>query len=218
MTANSAQHRPDRHFLAISDSASLFVPAWKPPACLEYLIGMTETECPTIVFVGAANGDSAAKQALFYGMADRVAFTPRVLSLFSLSDDRPERMFAGADAIYIDGGSTRNLLALMREWRADEALADSYRAGIPVAGASAGANLMFEWGLTDSVLTRIDPLAGLGLIPGTISVHHSTRPDRPAAFEKLMETQPEGAPRYLLKDGQFAHFQNEECVQVVDIP
>ncbi|MXO69398.1 hypothetical protein GRI72_11240 [Altererythrobacter marinus] len=146
MAPGTPARAPGRNFLAISDSSSFFVAGWKEPACLRYLVEMAGVSRPTIVFVGAANGDCANKQAQFFRLAERAAFVPRTLSLFALADDRPETFFAGADAIYVDGGSTRNLIALMREWGADRALIDAYRAGVPVAGASAGANLMFEWG------------------------------------------------------------------------
>jgi peptidase E len=212
MAPGTPARAPGRNFLAISDSSSFFVAGWKEPACLRYLVEMAGVSRPTIVFVGAANGDCANKQAQFFRLAERAAFVPRTLSLFALVDDRPETFFAGADAIYVDGGSTRNLIALMREWGADRALIDAYRAGVPVAGASAGANLMFEWGLTDSVVTRIDPIRGLGAIPGTVSVHHSTRPDRARALARHMACQPEGAPACLLDDGEFAHFRNEKLL------
>ena len=41
-----------------------------------------------------------------------------------------------------------------------------------------GANIMFEWGMTDSVKTRIEAIRGIGLLKGTISVHSDARSDR----------------------------------------
>ncbi len=209
-----------QQFLAISDSPSFFVQQWKEPFYLRQLKAMTGRDEPRIVFVGAANGDSVDKQVMFYKLADRVPFRPAVLSLFALNDDNPESFFAGADAIYIDGGSTRNLLALLREWGADQALRSAYADGVVIAGASAGANLMFEWGMTDSVRTRIDAVAGMGLVKGSISVHHNVRRDRQEAFKRHLGAMDDLTPSYILCDGAAIRFLNgkpAETFGVVEI-
>ncbi len=199
----------DRHILAISNSAALFVETWQPPHMARYLIGLTGKERPVICHIGAANGDSVEKSGRFFALAQRAGFEARHLNLFALEEGDPDRFFSGVDAIYLDGGSTRNLRAILREWSADTALRRAYEAGIVVAGASAGANILFEWGMTDSIKTRIEPTRGLGLLKGSVSVHANARSDRNEALQRHLGGPDASFPAYSLDDGTALHFRND---------
>lgn len=197
---------PARQAFCISDSQSLFVPEWEEPLLARAMAGLAPSPAPTICYVGAAKGDHPDRLLGFYRLAERIGFRPSTLNLFTPLTDDPDAFFAGADIVYVDGGSTRNLLALLREWGADCALRHAYDRGVVLAGASAGANMIFEWGLTDSVRTRIDPIAGLGILPGTISVHHDANPLRPAAYEAFLTDRRATGPAFSIDDGVALHF------------
>ncbi len=195
-----------KHILAMSNSSAFFVEPTQPPYLAQYLVELTCKNDPVIVHVGAANGDSSEKAGKFFALAKRASFEPRHLNLFALDDGDPQTFFADADAIYIDGGSTRNLKALLSEWSADEALRRAYESGVVISGASAGANIVFQWGMTDSIKTRIEPVRGLGLINGTVSVHSDARLDRGEALERHLQGKDAEYPAYALEEGTALHF------------
>lgn len=199
-------HPLRRQAFCISDSPSLFVPEWEEPTLARALLALAARAAPTICYVGAAKGDHPDRLLGFYNLAERLGFRPRTLNLFSPLTDDPDQYFDGVDVIYVDGGSTRNLMALLREWRADEAIRKAYDRGVVLAGASAGANMMFDWGLTDSVRSRIDPIAGLGILPGTIGVHHDAHPLRPSAFAVFLQDPRASGPAFAIDDGVALHF------------
>ena len=204
-----------RQALMLSNSSALFVEQWQDPVLAKHIVGLIGKPHPVICHIGAANGDSPAKTDKFYALAMRVGFEPRHLNLFALEDDKPDTFFDGVDGIYIDGGSTRNLRDLLKELYADRALRDAYNSGQVIIGASAGANIMFEWGMTDSVRTRIEPTRGLGLLPGSISVHSDVRADRVESFARYLASADARFPAYALDDGTCLHFVNEALAQCV---
>lgn len=200
--------RTNRQILAMSNSSALFVEPDERPVFAHYLMAMTGKERPVICYVGAANGDSSEKSEKFFALSKRAGFEPRHLNLFALDDGDPDTFFDEVDAIYIDGGSTRNLRALLREWSADDAIRSAYRCGVVVSGASAGANILFDWGITDSVKTRIEATRGMAVLPGTMSVHSDVRADRGEALEKHLRSEHASFPAYTLNDGTALHFED----------
>ncbi|MEM1051567.1 MAG: Type 1 glutamine amidotransferase-like domain-containing protein [Pseudomonadota bacterium] len=203
--------------LAISNSSALFDDASENAVMGNYILEMIGCSKPVVCHVGAANGDSIERADRFFSLAKRIGFQPQHLNLFDLNDGDPTSFFRDVDAIYIDGGSTRNLKALLKEWQADRALAEAYAAGIPLVGASAGANILFEWGMTDSVRTKIAPVQGLGLIEGSISVHSNVRKDRVVAFKDHMSSPQAKFPAYSLNDGAALHFIDGVLAAVVSL-
>ncbi|WFL77709.1 Type 1 glutamine amidotransferase-like domain-containing protein [Altererythrobacter arenosus] len=197
-----------RQFIALSDSASLFVPSWRPTHLLDYILDSSAQPNPIVRYVGAAKGDQPQRINAFFNLAERAKFRPEVLSFFELQDGNPGSFFSGADIIFIDGGSTRNLLAIFREWGAVPALKDAYEARTVIVGASAGASMMFEWCLTDSIRTAIMPWEGIGLIPGTICVHHNARQERRQALSSFLSSGGARFPAYALDDGVGLHFED----------
>ncbi len=208
---------PSRQALAISDSASIFAPAWQRPLMLEYLLSLSPSDNPVLLYVGTAKGDSAYRIAQFYQLAERVRCRPKVLSFFELDSGDPRRFFVGADIIFIDGGSTRNLLAIMREWDALPALQRAYDSGVIVAGASAGASVLFDWCITDSARQELAPLEGIGMLSGSICVHHGVRPDRETTFSSFLEGGDAAFPAYGLEDGVALHFLNEKLLHIIGV-
>jgi peptidase E len=95
-----------------------------------------------------------------------------VLSLFHLGESRldPVSHLLAQDAIYVGGGSMRNMLAIWREHGIDEAMRVAWHRGAVLAGLSAGAMCWFEGGVSMSG-GAAEPVPGLGLLPGSLSVH-----------------------------------------------
>ena len=199
---------PKRKFIALSDSASFFAASGQPARLLQFVLEVAELANPVMRYVGAAKGDRPEKIKAFCELADRGPFRPEILSFFELEEGNPASFFGGADIVFIDGGSTRNLLAILREWGAISALWEAYERGVLFVGASAGASMMFDWCLTDSIRTNIMPWQGIGLFPGTICVHHDARQERREALSRFMATGDVRFPVYALEDGVGLYFEN----------
>ncbi|MGW7682697.1 Type 1 glutamine amidotransferase-like domain-containing protein [Kribbella sp. NPDC054772] len=170
---------------------------------------------PRVCFVPTASGDSE-------GYSDRflAAFGPEraeatVLSLFKRSVGDLDAFVLEQDVVYVGGGNTANLLAIWRLHGLDVALEKAYRAGVVMAGISAGMNCWFEASVTDSFDTNgCGPLDdGLGLLPGSACPHYDGEALRRDTFLGLVESGfPEG---YAAEDGVALHFTNGRLANVV---
>lgn len=130
-------------------------------------------------FVGTASGDDPERLARF-----RLRIAPRVASATTLplaADARAAAAWvAGLDLIYVGGGDTDRLLDHWRVAGIDRVLADAARAGVVLAGVSAGAICWFDCALArraDGALARID---GLGLVAGSCCAHYAEAERRSA--------------------------------------
>jgi peptidase E len=88
-----------------------------------------------------------------------------------------EEVVLEQDIIYVGGGSMRNLLAIWQAHGLDELLVRAWRSGTVLAGLSAGAMCWFQGGVTRSSGAP-EPLAGLGVLDGSLTVHTDGEPER----------------------------------------
>jgi peptidase E len=149
------------------------------PLLDDFVLSLAERDEPRVLFLPTASGDTTAQINAFL---DRFAGRPCThehLSLFRLRDaGRPLReIVLEQDIIYAGGGSMRNLLAIWRAHGLDALLLEAWRQGTVLAGLSAGAMCWFEAGVTRSSGPP-EPLAGLGLLAGSLSVHADGEPER----------------------------------------
>lgn len=159
------------------------------PLLDEFILSLAGRREPRILFLPTASGDPAAQILAFrdrYGGRHCVA---EHLSLFRLHgrDISLEETILGQDVIYVGGGSMRNLLAIWRAHGLDELLVEAYRRGVVLAGLSAGAMCWFEGGVTKSSGPP-EPIAGLGLLKGSMSVHADGEPDRLPIYLECVRT------------------------------
>jgi dipeptidase E len=134
---------------------------------------------PRILFLPTASGDTTTQIGAFHArFSDRVCVAEH-LSLFRLSESRRplQEIVLSQDILYVGGGSMRNLLAIWRAHDLDRLLICAWRAGIVLAGISAGAMCWFEGGITRSSGVP-EPLPGLGLLSGSLTVHADGEPER----------------------------------------
>jgi peptidase E len=145
----------------------------------DFVLGLAAAPEPRILFLPTASGDAAAQIAAFRSRFGERACRPERLSLFRLQGlDRPLReIVLEQDVVYCGGGSMRNLLAIWRAHGLDAILREAWECGIVLAGLSAGAMCWFEGGVTRSSGPP-QPIAGLGLLPGSFSVHADGEPER----------------------------------------
>lgn len=153
------------------------------PALDAYILSLSPVPRPRILFLPTASGDPHEQITRFEGAFRSWSSRLRVLPLFRLEElDEPlESLILNQDIIYVGGGSMRNLLALWRAHGVAELLQEAHRRGTILAGLSAGAMCWMEGGVSKSTGTP-EPADGLGLVPGSLSVHASQQPERGAIY------------------------------------
>ena len=151
----------------------------RSPALDELVLSLTGKPVPKICFLPTASGDQRDQAMRFHERFSAWPCQPSVLWLFHLARDRmdPVKHLLAQDAIYVGGGSMRNMLAIWREHGIDGAMRRAWEAGVVLAGLSAGAMCWFEGGVSESG-GRPQPAAGLGLLSGSLSVHMDSEPER----------------------------------------
>ena len=107
----------------------------------------------------------------------------------------------------------RNMLAIWREHGIDDAMRTAWERGIVLAGLSAGAMCWFEGGVSMSG-GQPEVVHGIGLLPGSLSVHLDGESERLPVYEHAVAT---GAlaPGYAADDGAAVVFRGtrlSECV------
>lgn len=190
--------------------------AAEPSAALDALVlRLTGRPVPRICFLPTASGDQREQVIRFQ---ERFAAWPcerSVLSLFHLADARidPPAHLLSQDAIYVGGGSMRNMLAIWREHGIDRTMREAWEAGIVLAGVSAGAMCWFDGGVSRSG-GRLEGVHGLGLLPGSLSVHSDSDPERLRVYLRAVAAG-ELPPGYAADDSAgllFAGTELRACV------
>jgi dipeptidase E len=155
----------------------------RSPALDRFVLELTGRALPRICFIPTASGDQREQLRAFHERFEGWPCEPSALSLFHLGRDRidPVAHLLAQDAIYVGGGSMRNMLAVWREHGLERAMRSAWERGIVLAGLSAGAMCWFEGGISMSG-GRPEPVAGIGLLPGSLSVHLDSEPERLPAF------------------------------------
>ena len=92
----------------------------------------------------------------------------------------------GSDVIFVTGGNTANALAIWRVHGFDEILREAWRAGVLLAGWSAGMICWFEHGVTDSFGPELAPMDCLGFLPGSACPHYDGEERRRPVYTELV--------------------------------
>jgi len=149
-------------------------------AALDKLVlSLTGKRVPRICFLPTASGDPREQATRFYERFGALPCEPSILSLFHLGRDRidPIAHLLAQDAIYVGGGSMRNMLAVWREHGVDAAMRTAWQSGVVLAGLSAGAMCWFEAGVSMSG-GKPEVVSCLGVLRGSLSVHLDGEPGR----------------------------------------
>jgi dipeptidase E len=203
----------DRQILAMGGGGFTMEPA--NPLLDDYVLSLARSQRPRILFLPTAAGDTTGQINAFYARFAGRGCVPEHLSLFRLADvERPlAEIVLEQDIVYAGGGSMRNLLAIWRAHELDSLLISAWRAGTVLAGLSAGAMCWFQGGVTRSSGPPA-PLAGLGLLDGSLTVHADGEPERlPIWLAAVRAGQLPGG--WALDDGVGLLFAGERMVRVV---
>ena len=187
----------------------------RSPALDALVLELTGKTVPKLCFLPTASGDPRDQITRFHERFGDWPCEPTILSLFHLGRDRidPIAHLREQDAIYVGGGSMRNMLAIWREHGVDAAMRSAWRSGVVLAGLSAGAMCWFRGGVSMSGGAPA-PVSGLGLLEGSLSVHMDSEPERlPVLREAIAAGVLPGG--YAADDGAalvFSGLRLEECV------
>ncbi len=180
------------------------------PALDEYVLTLADEREARLMLLPTASGDGAEQAARFHAtFADRGCRLD-VLELFRLGQRGPvdlRELVLAQDIVYVGGGSMRNLLAIWHAHGLDAILREAWQAGVVLAGLSAGAMCWFEGGVTKSSGTP-EVTAGLGFLPGSLSVHADGEPERLPVYEAAVA---DGSlpPGYAADDGVGLLFRGD---------
>ncbi len=185
------------------------------PLLDDYVLTLTQATEPRVLFLPTASGDTTTQINAFYARFGGRACVPTHVSLFRLGElERPlAKIVLEQDVIYVGGGSMRNLLAIWSAHGLDELLIQAWRKGAVLAGISAGAMCWFEGGVTSSSGTP-EPMAGLDLLEGSLTVHADGEPERLPVWLKSVRdgTLPGG---WAADDGVGLLFRGQHLAHVV---
>ncbi|HEU0023039.1 MAG TPA: peptidase E [Thermoleophilaceae bacterium] len=178
-----------------------------------FVAALPGVERPRICLLPTASGDPDDQIERFYH-AFRGLGRLSHLSLFRLGTRAvsPREHLLAQDVIYVGGGSLANLLAIWRVHALDETLTEAWERGIVLCGVSAGSMCWFEDAVTRSH-GRSRTARGLGLLPGSNSVHYSSDPERRACYRTaILDGLPAG---YGADDGVGLLFAGRDLADVV---
>ncbi|RJL31453.1 peptidase E [Bailinhaonella thermotolerans] len=209
------------HILAIGGGS--FLPSdrysfIRPSGLLRYALDLTGQDRPKLCLVATALGDEHSRLLQMYDAFRDWDVEVSHLTVFPMPNVPDPRAFLlEQDIVYVTGGSVANLMALWRLHGLDEAFTEAWRAGVVLAGQSAGALCWHVGGNTDSfgpTLRQWDQ--GLGLLPYSCGVHYNSDPQRRTLLHEAVAagTLPQG---YAADEGVGLHYVGTELVQAVTI-
>jgi peptidase E len=188
----------------------------EPSGALErFVLSLTGKPVPKICFLPTASGDRRDQAMRFHERFGAWPCEPSILWLFHLARDRidPVEHLLAQDAIYVGGGSMRNMLAVWREHGVDRAMRAAWESGVVLAGLSAGAMCWFQGGVSESGGAP-DPVAGLGLLGGSLSVHMDSEPERLPVYRAAVASG-QLPPGYAADDNAALLFDGGELIECV---
>jgi peptidase E len=187
----------------------------RSPALDKLALELTGQPVPKVCFLPTASGDPREQVTRFHERFGDWTCEPSTLSLFHLGRDRidPATHLLAQDVIYVGGGSMRNMLAIWREHGIDALMREAWGRGIVLAGLSAGAMCWFEGGISMSAGAP-EPVRGLGLLPGSLSVHLDGEAERLPVYRTAI-ADGELPPGYAADDGAALVYAGTRLVECV---
>jgi dipeptidase E len=171
-------------------------------------------ERPRVCFLPTASGDADHYIVRFYRAFTSDRCEPSHVSLFRRDGGTadPAAHLHEQDLVYVGGGNVISLLGVLRAHGLDGALHEAWKAGVVMAGLSAGSLCWFDEGVT-AYHGAPKRIAGMGFLPCSNSVHYDGERGRDRAYRRfLLDGMP---PGYAVEDGAALHFVGERLARVV---
>ena len=184
------------------------------PTLTRYVLALTGTPFPKILFLPTASGDEPGSLLTFYQTFAAVRCEPSHLALFHRTVDDIAGLIRAQDVVMVSGGNTANMLAIWRLHGVEDALRNAYRNGTILTGWSAGCICWFEAGITDSFTLELGPLRdGVKLLAGSACPHYDSEERRRPVYAR--EIAAGMASGIALDDAVAARYEDERLVEIV---
>jgi len=188
-------------------------------AMMEYLITLTKNkENPRILVMNTATGDADSTKVFTYDVCSALS-SPCKLSFLSFFARTPmdlSGLLLSQDMIFVNGGNTKSMLAVWREYGVDKLLAEAWASGIVLAGSSAGGICWFDSCVTDSFAERYIAMPALGILSGSCCPHYDGEIGRRASYHAMI-TSGELADGYAIDEGTGIHFKGTEIHKIISV-
>lgn len=191
---------------------------WRPGPVFRYAFDLAGGPSrPRLCFVSTGTGDRQASIDAFYAA---FADTGVHISHLALFEDPNVPDVAAhlheQDVIWVDRGSVVNLLAVWRAYGLPAILRDCWRAGVVLAGESAGSLCWHASTVTDSYGGLRGTGDGLGLLPCANAVHYGEG-ERRVAFHQLLAANDtkDGMVGYATDTGAGLHYEHDRLVAAI---
>lgn len=187
----------------------------RPGRLMLEALRLSGADRPRVLLVMTASGDSDRYLTMLYSALSGAHCDVDHLALFTQPNRPPATAIAGADVVWVGGGSVANLLALWRLHGVDDAMAEAWHRGAVLAGVSAGSICWHVGGPTDSFgaeLRAVDN--GLALLPYGNGVHYDSEAQRRPLLQALVRDR--ALPMsYATDDGIGILYEGIEPVEVI---
>ncbi len=127
-----------------------------------------------------------------------------------------EDTIMNADAVFVGGGNTLNMLAIWKAQGIDVSLRKAYDAGVLMTGGSAGSLCWFQNGTTDSRPIDLSKVEGMGWIKGSHCPHFDGEEFRRPLYHDLIK-KGELYPGYACDNLAGIYFENEQFIKSVAV-
>ena len=186
-------------------------------ALVHHAVELSGTEGrPKVCHLGTAGGDQRWFQAEMDDAGRSAGFEMSHLALFGMpSVEDVEGHLMAQDVVWVNGGSVANLLAVWRVHGLDEIFARVWRAGVVLAGVSAGSICWYQGGTTDSFGPELRAVTnGLGFLPYGNGVHYDSEARRRPLVHRLVADGTLGTT-HCTDDGVGLVYRGTELVEAV---
>jgi peptidase E len=158
-------------------------------AMMTYFLGLTGKKTPRVCFMPTATGDPKASIDKWYEQMKAYDCEPRHQKMFIASGQVKsfEDELLKADAIYVGGGNTLNMIAIWKAQGVDKILRKAWEKGTVLGGASAGSICWFEQGSTDSRPGELTPMDCLGFLSGSNAPHYDGEKKRRPLYQEWVK-------------------------------
>jgi peptidase E len=188
-------------------------------AMMEYLITLTRNrDNPRILVMNTATGDADSTKLFAYEVCSKVSSTCALtfLGFFARTPMNLSELLLSQDIIFVNGGNTKSMLAVWREYGVDKLLAEAWASGIVLAGSSAGGICWFDSCCTDSFADRYIAMPALGILSGSCCPHYDGESGRRASYHGMI-TGGELASGFAIDEGTGIHFKGTEIHKIVSV-
>ena len=177
------------------------------------MMELSRKKAPKILFFPTATKDDQGYAKRFKKYYRSLGCEVDALRLMHTKKTREEVMalMNTYDIIYLGGGDTQLLMDTIMDWGLKDTFYKLYQQGVILAGISAGANVLFTYGYSDSK-KEYQFIKGMGLIEGVFTPHYQKRTcfDEVSKYFKMKRITCNDGQAFIIEEGNGYFYPYEE--------